>query len=202
MVIINGITKTSWKFTLILLVLGLALIFQSENTIITISYVIGGILIALGAMSFLKKPKEGGSSREMDITYAVIAAALGSLIIFNPTIIATVIPIVIGVGMIFSGAAKLQIAMTLRKAKIAIWQSTMIMSVISVLIGVLLVFNPFSTAVLMLRVMGILIVGFTLIDLISSRRIKKNYPGSSKEHTGKIIDDSAIDVEVKVKDKK
>ena len=37
-----------------LLLLGLLLIFQSEVTIITISYIIGAILIALGILGIIK----------------------------------------------------------------------------------------------------------------------------------------------------
>ena len=63
--------RSSIITSIILLTLGLLLIFQSEATIVTISYVIGGVLVALGVLAVIKfiqgTNKEGKS--ELDIVY-------------------------------------------------------------------------------------------------------------------------------------
>ena len=46
--------RSSIVTSTILIILGLLLIFQSEVTIMTISYIIGGILIALGVLAVIK----------------------------------------------------------------------------------------------------------------------------------------------------
>ena len=46
--------RSSIITSVVLLVLGLLLFFQSEATIVVISYVIGGILVALGVLAIIK----------------------------------------------------------------------------------------------------------------------------------------------------
>ena len=51
--------RSSLVTSIVLMILGVLLILQSEVTIITISYIIGTLLIALGAIAiikFVKKP--------------------------------------------------------------------------------------------------------------------------------------------------
>ena len=77
--------RSSIVTAVILIILGLLLIFQSEATIMTISYIIGGILIALGVLAVIKfirgTNKEGKS--ELDIVYGVVTTILGVLIILG-----------------------------------------------------------------------------------------------------------------------
>ena len=118
-VIITNRVGPSRIFSLILLALGLLLIFQSEATIITISYIIGGILIAVGALGFIRffGSKEKTSFKELHIVYGVISVVLGIIVIFNPKAVASIIPIVIGIGIIISGGSKLQLAFELKAGK-------------------------------------------------------------------------------------
>ena len=60
---ISKIFKSSILGSIGLIVLGMLLVFQSEATIISISYIIGGILVAIGALAilrFIKNAKEKG----------------------------------------------------------------------------------------------------------------------------------------------
>ena len=96
--------RSSIVTAIILIILGLLLIFQSEATIMTISYIIGGILIALGVLAVIKfirgTNKEGKS--ELDIVYGVVTTILGVLIITHPQAIASVIPLILGIAIIIS----------------------------------------------------------------------------------------------------
>ena len=138
--------RSSIITSIILLTLGLLLIFQSEATIVTISYVIGGVLVALGVLAVIKfiqgTNKEGKS--ELDIVYGIVTVILGVLIIKNPEAIASIIPLILGVAIIISSATKLQYAIELKANNNKLWKVTMIVSIISTLCGVILIFNPFK----------------------------------------------------------
>ncbi len=168
--------RSSIITSIILIVLGLLLIFQSEITIISISYIIGGILIALGVLAVIKfiKNTNNAMKSELDIVYGIVSIILGALIIQNPEAIASIIPIIIGISIIISSATKLQYAFELRTNGNRLWKTTMIISIISTLCGIVLLFNPFKAISYFTKVVGIFIVIYAILDMISTFTIKKN----------------------------
>ena len=168
--------RSSMITSIVLLALGLLLFFQSEATIVTISYIIGGILVALGVLAIIKfiqnTNKEG--KNELDIVYGVVTIILGILIIKNPEAIASVIPVILGVAIVVSSATKLQYAFELKSNENKLWKATMIVSIISTLCGIILLFNPFKGAVVFTKIMGIFIVIYAILDIISTVTIKRN----------------------------
>ena len=67
----------------ILIILGLLLIYKTENTIMAISYVIGGVLIAIGALALIRYVKNGESPalrNELDIVYGIVTVIFGIII--------------------------------------------------------------------------------------------------------------------------
>ena len=131
--IINKLFKSSIISSIALIAFGILLILQSEATIITISYVIGGLLIALGViagLSFFKNIKER-SKNDLDIVYGIVCVILGVIVIQNPEAIASIIPFVLGLVIIINSATKLQYSFELYKEKNSLWLSTLVLSVIS-----------------------------------------------------------------------
>lgn len=168
--------RSSIITSIVLIVLGLLLIFQSEITILSISYILGGILIALGVLAIIKFIRNTNTllKSELDIVYGVVTIILGILIIKNPEAIASIIPIILGISIIISSATKLQYACELKANKNSLWKTTMIISIISTLCGIILLFNPFKGAVMFTKIIGIFIVIYAILDIISTTTIKKN----------------------------
>lgn len=168
--------RSSIITSIVLIVLGLLLIFQSEITILSISYILGGILIALGVLAIIKFIKNTNTllKSELDIVYGVVTIILGILIIQNPEAIASIIPIILGISIIISSATKLQYAFELKANKNSLWKTTMIISIISTLCGIILLFNPFKGAVVFTKIIGIFIVIYAILDIVSTTTIKKN----------------------------
>ena len=118
--IISKFTKSSIISSFALIALAILLIVQSEATIITISYIIGGVLIAIGVMAelnYLKNIKE--KIADLDIVYGIVCVILGVLVITNPTAIAGVIPFVIGF-IIIVNSATIQYWIKERKERIMV----------------------------------------------------------------------------------
>ncbi|MBQ6498160.1 MAG: DUF308 domain-containing protein [Bacilli bacterium] len=159
-----------------LAILGILLIFYSEITIVSISYVIGAILIAIGVLAALRyvKTYNNINKNEMDVVYGIVCIILGIIVITNPEAIASIIPIVVAVVIIVSSATKLQYGLELKKSDNDLWKSTIIISIISLLCGVLLIFNPFKGAVMVTRIVGILILIYALLDISSTISIKRS----------------------------
>ena len=170
--------KSSICASIILMILGLLLIFQSEVTITTISYIIGAVLIALGVLALIRFIKSAKNITEMnfnlDIIYGLVTVILGIVIITNPKAIASILPIVLGIAIVINSASKLQYAFILKNDNNDMWKTTMIIAIVSAICGVILLFNPFAGAVLIMKIVGIFIVVYSVLDIDSTVIIKKN----------------------------
>lgn len=196
--------KSSLKASLILLVLGLLLIFEAEATIKSISYIIGGILIAIGTLGIINFLRKNSSkvNGNLDIVYGTVCIILGIIIITNPEAIGSILPIVMGITIIINSAAKLQYAIDLKSNKNDAWKSTMIVSIISVIFGVVLLFNPFKGAVLITKIIGIIIFLYAILDIISTLCIKRNVSIIQKSIEENIVDAEIIEEKSEQKKKK
>ncbi len=174
--VLKAFYKSSIITSLILLTLGILLIFESEATILSISYIIGGCLIAAGLTAIINffRTKIKDSFTELNIVYGIVTSIAGILIIKNPHVIGSFIPIVIGVGIIINSAMKLQYAFELKNLHNHMWKATMIISIISTLCGIILLFNPFAGAVILTKIIGGFIIAYALLDIFSTYTIKKN----------------------------
>lgn len=173
----KNLLKSSIVASILLLVLGILLVFESEATIFTISYIVGAILICAGAFAlirFFTKSKNATSIMGLDVLYGIVTIILGCLIIKNPGAIGSLLPIVLGIAIIVSSANKIQYAFNLKNSDNDLWKTTMIISVIGTICGVVLLFNPFAGAVLLMRIVGIFIIVYAILDAVSTFIIKKN----------------------------
>ena len=186
--------KTSIISSISLIILGLMLFFQAETTIISISYIIGAVLIALGVLSGIRfiSGLNSNNLNELDIVYGVVCVVLGILIITNPTAIASAIPIVVGVIIVLNSVIKLHYSLELKEAKNELWKSTMIMSTIMTVCGVILIFNPFAGAVFITKIIGFLIIVYAMLDIVSTIIIKKNVTNHTDNET-KIVEAEIVE---------
>lgn len=168
--------RSSLITSLFLIALGTLLILQSEVTIITIAYVVGSVIIALGVLSGIKffsnLSKEKKS--ELDLVYGIISVILGIIIIENPQGVASIMPIILGVSIIISSATKLQYAFELRANNNNLWKTTMLLSIISTICGLVLLFNPFKAISYFTKIVGAFIIIYAVLDMISTYTIKRN----------------------------
>ncbi len=174
----KNLLKSSIVTSILLLILGILLVFESEATIYTISYIVGAILICAGAYAlirfFTNSKKTTNSIMGLDVLYGIVTIILGGLIIKNPGAIGSLLPIVLGIAIIVSSANKIQYAFSLKNGDNDLWKTTMVISVVGTICGVVLLFNPFAGAVLIMRIVGIFIIIYAILDAVSTFIIKKN----------------------------
>jgi len=191
----STVFKSSLLGSIALVILGILLIFQSEATIVSIAYIIGAIVIALGAIAilkFVKGMKENGSN-QLDIFYGVFTIALGVIIIGNPQAIASIMPIVVGFIIIINSANKLQYSMELKSNKNDLWKSTAILAIITTICGVVLVLNPFKGVVFITKIIGFLILIYAILDIISTITIRNTVKQFHEAIEEKIVDADVIE---------
>lgn len=175
--IMKDFFKSSVITSIILIVLGVLLVFQSETTILTISYIIGGILVAVGAVAlirFIRNYKNPDINNGLDIIYGIVTIIFGIIIIKNYAALASIIPIIIGIGIIMSSANKLNYAFQLKANKNSLWKTTMVISIISTICGIVLLFNPFKAVLGIMKIVGAFIIIYAILDIISTFAIKSS----------------------------
>lgn len=169
--------KSSLFISTILIILGFLLVFKSDTTIMMISYIIGGVLVAIGILALIRYIRAGESPlerNELDIVYGIVTVIFGIIIIQSYQAVASVIPAVLGVAIIINSAGKLNYAFQLKDDENRMWKTTMVVAIISVIFGVILLFNPFEAALSIMKIIGIVIIIYALLDLISTIAIRRN----------------------------
>lgn len=191
----SKIIRSSMFSSVALAVLGALLFFQSELTIVSISYIIGAVLVGIGLAAIIKFVNNLNKDikNELDMIYGTVTVVLGIIVISNPKAIASIIPFVLGILIIISSAAKLQYGLELRKGNNDLWTGTVILSSITLLCGILLIFNPFAGAEFITKVVGILLFVYAVLDIISNIRIRNTIKEVKNELTEKIVEADVVE---------
>lgn len=169
--------KSSMVSSSLLAALGILLIFESEMTISTISYIVGAVLVVAGTFAFfryLRTNQKGLEMSELDILYGIVTIIVGILVVKNPNVIADIIPLILGIAIIISSASKLQYAFDLKQEQNDMWKTTMAIACISALFGIALIYNPFAGTIIIMRIVGAFILVYAILDIASTMIIKKN----------------------------
>ena len=125
--------KSSLFISTILIILGFLLVFKSDTTIMMISYIIGGVLVAIGILALIRYIRAGESPlerNELDIVYGIVTVIFGIIIIKSYQAVASIIPAVLGVAIIINSAGKLNYAFQLKDDENRMWKTTMVVAII------------------------------------------------------------------------
>lgn len=172
------IKKVIWPSlfsSLFLLLLGLLLFFKSGITLMAISYIIGAILISIGVIAivkFITNPIKDVFN-QLNIIYGVLSIIAGIFLISTPETIGSIIPIVVGITIIISSSLKVQQALILKNTDSKYWLASLITSILCLICGILLLFNPFTSAVIVTKIIGLFILIYAILDIVNIIILKK-----------------------------
>lgn len=171
--------------SIITIILGMLLFFEAENTLKTISYVVGLFLLIIGISMALTVILNKNIKIYFSGTFIIglFSSVIGFILLIKPILLTSILPFCIGVWMIISGSMKLQTALALKDAKDEAWYKLLIFAIIVFVIGVLLIINPFGGAVIVTKIIGLLLSIYSVIDIVCTSMIKKEV-----KDTIKIID--------------
>ena len=105
-----------------LLICGLVLLLMQELTLVTIANVIGILVIIIGAFFligyFLRKELAAGNN---DLIKGLVIVCIGIFICVKSELVVSVLPVVLGIGVVLSGILKLQHAFELKRMGFDTW---------------------------------------------------------------------------------
>lgn len=156
-------------------VLGLVLILFPDLTTGFLCTAVGLLLLAYGltaALSFFAGGS-GGYSFQFELVLGVFAAILGGLFLFRPQTILSILPIIFGLYILVDGLSNLKRGLDMRSYGYAGWTTTLVLSVISMALGAVILWNPFSTHLLLVRIIGASFLYEGVTDLWATHTLDK-----------------------------
>lgn len=163
-------TKASIVCDLIFLILGIILLISPTTVIYTVTNVVEAVLIIYGIVTVSNYLRI--ESKEDIFSFGFVQGALCILIaiflIANPSILINILPVTLGIWMIFSSLTKIQVAIKLSAwgQKTSIWH--VFLAILIFTIGIILVCNPFNIVKLVVELIGISLIFYSVIDIIES----------------------------------
>lgn len=165
--VLNKLMIGSIIMSAILTVLGIVLLVVPDISWIVISYTLATLLIVGGIYLLFFGYKDVLGIRVFDgVTPGIISFLLGLIIFLKPIAFATLVPLILGVWFITTGAIRIRLAMSLRLVKDEMWLVTLLMALLTLTCGLLLIFNPLTSILLLTQVVGIITIIYSLADII------------------------------------
>lgn len=166
-------TNKNMITSIVILIFGIFIFIKPDTTVKTISFLLGIILLMSGLNSIVGAFHNRENINNLNIAVGIIIIVASLVLFFNPTVIASIIPLIIGIYMIISSAFKLQYLYSL-KALTNKWDTSVVMiALITLILGVLLVFNPFGGVIAITKLIGIFLVIYAVLDIINNINVKK-----------------------------
>lgn len=160
--IINLIT------TIVFLVIGVILYINPITTISVMTYFIEALLVITGIVTIVNYVRVDVKYDvfSLGFVHGVVCILIALFLVVNPKIIVTILPIVIGIWMVFGSLTRMQVAIKLSAwgSKTSIWH--IIFAVIMFLLGIVCICNPYTTATVIIKMLGLGIVIYSVIDMI------------------------------------
>ena len=165
----NQMIRSTIITSIFLVIIGILLIARPEEILTMISIILGVGIIIVGIFGFLNYANDlkEGRTISMDIVYGIICVIVGTLLIVNTKIFASILPIVMGVWMVINSIIKAQYTLVLKDEGNPNWKLTLLFSVLTLACGILFIFNPFKTASMFMQIFGAIMVVYSIMDIIN-----------------------------------
>ena len=163
---------TSILTSVVFAIIGLIMIYYPESTIMFISTIIGIFFIVVGIIKIINYFIARGNSTlfSNDIAWGLIAIILGLVTMVYSGTIESILRIMIGIWIIYSGFTRFNLSFRLKNINSKLWAFVLILSIIMVVGGVYVTFYPGALIV----TLGVIILIYSIIDLIEGFIFMRN----------------------------
>lgn len=176
----NGKLSLSWTEIITgaaIIVLGLVLLFAPGLATSVVFNVIAIGCIIIGAVHVVRyfRLEERLAIMSNDMAQGLAWIVCGILIMIFKNLLASLLPVLFGMAILVGGVIQIQSTLGFRRMKTSYWYWELICAAISVVLGILILANPFSTLMILMRVIGITLVVEGAMDVVSRIAYKRAY---------------------------
>lgn len=182
--------------------LGVVLLVWPALSTRVLCLALGAVMALCGLadiLVFLTTRKEGTLYAALHLVTGVILAAVGAWLMTEPTLLAVVVPRIMGVLICVHGLSDLGDALSLRKNHSDRWAAALLLALITLLLGGILVYNPFRVFATVVRVIGAFLVYDGIsglwITLQVSRAVKMAAKAAEETKSANDAARTAVDTE-------
>lgn len=158
-----------------LLVFGIFLIIWAERITKIVSIMLGivGILYAimLFVNYFKKNDKTFGNT--LNFIYGIFILVIGCILIFRVNFLKELISFIVGIYIVLSSTMKLHEILTLQKKDNVSMKKPLIITLVLIFLGLLCILGKFLIPDLMVRVMGVILVIYSIMMIVNAKMVKK-----------------------------
>ena len=171
---LKGAKKLSLYSGIIAMIIGVILLAFPSITVNVICYVIGIALIALGVVlviSFISNHSSILSA--LAIVPGALAIVFGIVLCVKSEFFISIIQFLIGLFLVVKGIGDIFKSVSIKLLMPGWWLSA-VTAVLVTIAGFLIIFNPFHSAVIITRLIGISFIVFSIIDISVYFRVKNS----------------------------
>lgn len=173
----------------IMVVIGLVLVIWPHILGVLLCYLLGGALILMGVIQlvvFLRGERLGFYNK-FNMIMGIVLVVLGIWICTQPHIVLSIIPVAVGIIVIFHGLMDIQYTLDIKRTGNTKWWIALIAAILTLVVGVLLVLNPFTAYEITMFLLGIAMLydgGSDLVLLFFSYLAQKDTDRRIREFKG------------------
>ncbi len=183
---LNKFINSSILFSIMLVLLGITMCFMPKTSLNVFAYILAGILIINGIFQVILDIRMRNYFIAMNqFIPGVLSILCGIIICFYPNTLTMLIPIVLGIWFILTSIFKIQLSLSLRNFS-GSWLLSLLLAIITCICGIVLILNPTLTSITITIFLGIMLIIYSVSDIIDMVIFKKHIKKIGKYFEEKI----------------
>jgi hypothetical protein len=167
--------KTCLISSIATLILGVVLMMEPASSLKIITLIIGLMTLITGCFwiyDYIKAPQEEKMISK-SLLLGLVSACVGVYLIINTESLVNFITVIIGLTITIKSIVKLQFAVNIRNFSTT-WKYNLVFALLGITLGILLLANPFKGAEVFFRIIGVVMIVGSVMELIECAFIMKN----------------------------
>ena len=155
-------------FSIVLtLILGIVLAYSPEGSIKVITGIIAALFLLIGILQLVDYVKQSKVEKMMSLSLilGILLSVVGIFLFINLESLANFITTLIGIAILIKSLFKLQFAFNIRDISDK-WFYNLIVGIVGIVLGIVLLVNPFDSAKMFLRIVGIIFIIGSIVELV------------------------------------
>lgn len=169
--------KKSWIISAICTgVIGLILLLFPGNALLSVSYTIGGLTIAMGVIRVVRYFKQEHTYPylfQSDLVIGLITVGLGLFMVTSPKTVMALLPNLLGILLVGCGIGNILRSVDAKNSGFAQWGVLLGMAILSIVAGLVILSNPFGAIELVIAVTGGCLIYESIADILTTMIINK-----------------------------
>lgn len=153
--------------TVLTLILGIVLAYSPEGSIKVITGIIAALFLLIGILQLVDYVKQSKVEKMMSLSLilGILLSVVGIFLFINLESLANFITTLIGIAILIKSLFKLQFAFNIRDISDK-WFYNLIVGIVGIVLGIVLLVNPFDSAKMFLRIVGIIFIIGSIVELV------------------------------------